>query len=180
MDVFPFILYRFFKILVGIGKTDNIFVDSFRFRTSLKSESYCFFLSLFFLPQKFSLSPDPLSRPLYKYIQGDKKQQKQPPEVLYEKSAIRNAAKFTGKHPYQSLFFNKVAGLRPATLVKKRLRRRCFPVNFAKFIRTPILKNICKQLLLKQEIIFVSFSEESQGGVQCFKKLEAANQKGYS
>ena len=39
------------------------------------------------------------------------------------------------------LFFNKVAGLRPATLLKKRLWHRCFPVNFAKFLRTPILQN---------------------------------------
>ena len=37
----------------------------------------------------------------------------------------------------QSLLFNKVAGLRPATLLKKRLRNRCFPVNFSKFLRTP-------------------------------------------
>ena len=34
-----------------------------------------------------------------------------------------------------SLCFNKVAGLRPATLLKQRLWRRCFPVNFAKFLR---------------------------------------------
>ena len=33
----------------------------------------------------------------------------------------------------QSLKFGKVAGLRPPTLLKKRLRYRCFPVNFAKF-----------------------------------------------
>ena len=33
-------------------------------------------------------------------------------------------------------FFNKTAGLRPATLHKKRLRHWCFPVNFAKFYRT--------------------------------------------
>ena len=32
-----------------------------------------------------------------------------------------------------------VAGLRSATLLKKRLWRRCFPVNFAKFLRTPFL-----------------------------------------
>ena len=33
-------------------------------------------------------------------------------------------------------FFNKVAGLRPATLLKKSLWLRCFAVNFAKFVRT--------------------------------------------
>ena len=32
--------------------------------------------------------------------------------------------------------------------VKKRLQRRCFPVKFAKPLRTPILKNICERLLL--------------------------------
>ena len=35
--------------------------------------------------------------------------------------------------------FNKVAGLRPSTLLKKKLWLSCFPVNFAKFPRTPIL-----------------------------------------
>ena len=35
--------------------------------------------------------------------------------------------------------FNKVAGLRFATLLKKKLRHRCFPVNFAKFLKTPLL-----------------------------------------
>ena len=44
---------------------------------------------------------------------------------------------FTGKHLCQSLFFNKVAGLGPATLLKKGLWHRCFPVNFEKFLRTP-------------------------------------------
>ena len=40
--------------------------------------------------------------------------------------------KLKGKHLCQSLFFNKVAGLKPATLLKKRLLHRCFPMNFAK------------------------------------------------
>ena len=63
------------------------------------------------------------------------------PEVFCKKGALRNFAKFTGKHLCQSLFFNKVAGLRPATLLKKRLWHRYFPVNFAKFLGTPILQN---------------------------------------
>ena len=48
---------------------------------------------------------------------------------------LRNFAKFTGKHLCQSLFFNKVASV-PATLLIKSLWHRCFPVNFAKFVRT--------------------------------------------
>ena len=62
------------------------------------------------------------------------------------KGVVRNFTKFTGKHLCQSLFFNKVAGL--ATLLKKRLCRRCFPVNFLKFLRTLILQNTSGRLLL--------------------------------
>ena len=67
------------------------------------------------------------------------------------KADHRNLTKFTGKHLCWSLFFNKVAGLRPAILSKKRLWHRCFSVNFAKFPRTPFLQNTSGQLLLKKE-----------------------------
>ena len=49
---------------------------------------------------------------------------------------LKNFAYFTGKHLRWSLFFNKVASLRPLALLKKRT----FSVNFAKFLRTPFLK----------------------------------------
>ena len=39
-----------------------------------------------------------------------------------------------GEIQSQSPVFNKV----PATLLKERPWRRCFPVNFAKFLRTPL------------------------------------------
>ena len=45
---------------------------------------------------------------------------------------------------------NKNAGLRPATLFKKRLRHRCFPVNFVKFLRTPFSLNTSWRLLPNQ------------------------------
>ena len=38
-----------------------------------------------------------------------------------KKVVLRNFAKFTGKSRCQSLFFDKFAGLRPATLFKRRL-----------------------------------------------------------
>ena len=61
------------------------------------------------------------------------------PEVFCKKGVLGNFAKLTGKHLCQSLFFNKVAGLCPAaTLLKKRLWQKCFPVNFSKFLRTAI------------------------------------------
>ena len=58
-------------------------------------------------------------------------------------------SKFTGKHLCQSRLFKKVTGLRPATLLKKRLWHKRFPVNFARFSRTPFLQNTSARLLLK-------------------------------
>ena len=43
---------------------------------------------------------------------------------------------------------NNVAGLQACKVIKKRLQGRCFLVNVAKFLRTPVLKNICKWMLL--------------------------------
>ena len=48
--------------------------------------------------------------------------------------------------------FNGVTGLhvfQPLTLFKKRLQHRYFPVEFTKFLRTPILNKICERLVLK-------------------------------
>ena len=49
------------------------------------------------------------------------------------KDVLRNFAKFTGKHLCQNLFLNKVAGLRSANLLRKRLWHMCFPVNLQNF-----------------------------------------------
>ena len=85
---------------------------------------------------------------------------KQSPEVFYKKRCfshqrcsvrkgiLRNFGKFTGKHLCQGLIFNNVVDLRPATFIKMRPWRRCFPVNFAKFLRTPFLQKTSGRLLL--------------------------------
>ena len=41
-----------------------------------------------------------------------------------KKGVLRIFTKFTGKHQCQSVFLNKLAGQRPATLLKKRLWHR--------------------------------------------------------
>ena len=56
--------------------------------------------------------------------------------VLFKRDALKNLEKFTRKHLRQSLLFNKVAGLKAATLLKKRLRHRCFLGNLAKFFKS--------------------------------------------
>ena len=56
-----------------------------------------------------------------------------------KKVFLKISQKFTGKHLCQRIW--STADLvtftekRPATLLKKRLWHRCFPVNFAKFLR---------------------------------------------
>ena len=78
----------------------------------------------------------------------DSQIQKQPPEIFYKKGALKNFTKFTGKHLCQSLFFNKIAGLRRATLLNTILWHRYFPVNFAKLLRTSFLQSTFGRLLL--------------------------------
>ena len=80
------------------------------------------------------------------------------PEVFCKKGVLRNFAKFTGKHLCQSLFFNKVAGLRPSTLLKKRLWHRCFPFNFCEIFkntfsyRTPLVAAFKQKTNLKLRV----------------------------
>ena len=60
--------------------------------------------------------------------------QRQSSRGLLKKGVLTNLVKFTGKHLYHSLFFNKVADHRPAVLLKKR------PWHMW-FLRTHFLRN---------------------------------------
>ena len=74
-----------------------------------------------------------------------------------KKGVLKTFAKFTGKQLCQSLFFNKVAELSPASLLKKRRWHRCF-VNFAKFLGTPFfIEHPCWLLPATANISNVSF-----------------------
>ena len=63
--------------------------------------------------------------------------QEQAPKVFYKKDPLK-ILQFSQE--------NTCVGVRAVT--KKRPQQRCFPVNIVKFLRTVILKNICKRLLL--------------------------------
>ena len=60
-------------------------------------------------------------------------------EMFWKKGALRNFAKFNGKHLFQSLFFNKIAGMRPATLFKKRLLGQMLSCKFCKISKNTFL-----------------------------------------
>ena len=64
-------------------------------------------------------------------------------------SVKKNVLENSQISPMLESLSNKVAGIRPATLLK-RLQHRCFSVKFVKFLRTPILKKIRERLLLNQ------------------------------
>ena len=78
------------------------------------------------------------------------------PEVFCKKGALRNFAKFTGKHLCQSLSFNKVAGLSLATLSKKEPLAQVFSCEFCEiskntfFHSTPPVTAFGKHLELNQ------------------------------
>ena len=69
-----------------------------------------------------------------------------------KKSIFEKFAIFTGKQktPVLESLFNKIAGLKACSFIKKRLQYKCFPVNTAKFFRILTLKNICERLLLDE------------------------------
>ena len=85
--------------------------------------------------------------------------QKQPAEESCKKTCSQKCLKILRKTPVPESLLNKVAGLRSATLLKKRLRHRCFPVNFAEFLKTPFLQNTSERLLAEfpgQETVYPS------------------------
>ena len=54
-------------------------------------------------------------------------------------------------------FKNKVTGLSPATLLKKGLWQRCFPVNFAKILKILFKQNTSGRLLLHCEPTYTAY-----------------------
>ena len=88
-----------------------------------------------------------------------------------KKGVLENFAKFIGKHLGKALLFNKVADLKPATILKKRLWHGCFPMSFAKFSRTPFLQNTSGRLLLSSDWIkSFSHSVSHKYSIKCSRK----------
>ena len=67
---------------------------------------------------------------------------------LSNRSSVKKFHKLHRKTPVLKSLFNKVAGPQACNFIKKRFQHRCFPLKCAKFLGTPILKNICERLVL--------------------------------
>ena len=68
-----------------------------------------------------------------------------------KKSCSKKFRNIHRKTPVLESLFNKVAELKACKFIKKKLQRRCFPVNIAKFLRAPILKNTWEWLFLLEQ-----------------------------
>ena len=85
--------------------------------------------------------------------------QKQPREVFSRFSL--KFRKFHRKTPVLECLFNKVR----KSFVKKRLQHRCFPMKFAKFLRSLISKNTFNTFSLALSDYYEIYRQ-----ILCFKK----------
>ena len=99
--------------------------------------------------------------------------QKQPSKGFFKESVMRNFAEFTRKHLCRNLFFDKVKLCRSSTSLKTSLQRRCFLVNFGKFVRTPFLQNTTGRLLLITAISIVVKGEQTNENLIYHTKTKA-------
>ena len=92
--------------------------------------------------------------------------QKQPPEVplKIKEKVLLNIPEIHRKIPVLESLLKKIAYFQAF---------RCFPVTFMKFLRTPILKNICQQLLLIfiQSVSYVSIKQYPRLCVAHIRKM---------
>lgn len=66
--------------------------------------------------------------------------------MVYKLGVLKNVAKYKRKHLCWIHFFNDVADLQTATLLKRDLQYKCFSVNFSeKCYRTSLLQNSFKE-----------------------------------
>ena len=94
--------------------------------------------------------------------------QKQAMEVFCEKKCSKNFCKFHRKTPVLQSLFNK--DLKACNFIKEKLKHRCFPVKFVKFLETFVVKNICERLLLEM----FNWIPRKTPATECFK-LELSN-----
>ena len=90
-----------------------------------------------------------------------------------KKGDLKNYAKSVGKQLCQSLFFNKVAGLRSATLFKKETLAQVFSCEFCEILRAPFVQNTSGRLLLwttASETSNIKYLELKSKEDQKFKK----------
>ena len=93
-------------------------------------------------------------RDVLKSNEIDTEIQKQPPEVFCKKRVLRNFAKFTGKHLYQSFLFNKVAG-QVCNFIKKVTLVQVISSEFCEISKNTFFTEHLRWLLLMLSCNFI-------------------------
>ena len=86
-------------------------------------------------------------RTLQKQLRSKSSLEEQPLADVLKIGFLKSFAIFTGKHLCWSVFLNKVVGLRPATLLEKKLQHRFFCENCTVFKNTVFREHLRWRLM---------------------------------
>ena len=102
-------------------------------------------------------------------------------DVFYKTGVLRNFTKFIWKHLCWSLFFNKVAGLRPETLLKRDSNTGVFRWILWNFLRTTFLQNPCGGCFFIKDLFLSIFCNEKMFQTNLFQpfSLTSSNMSFY-
>ena len=96
--------------------------------------------------------------------------QKQQLELFYKKAVLKNLAIFTGKPLCRSHFLIKLQAFKPINLLKRDSYTDVF-IKVGKLLRTPILKNLCEQLLLVKVFVLIAVMTQAVAWIWKLFKL---------
>ena len=131
IHVFLLIFCWFFKFLVGIEKKISNLCWLIQIQSLLKKWKLLFYLTCFFTSEVFFYH----CKSLFKTFRDIRNNRSSHQRCSMKKGIVKNFTTFTGKHLCQSLFFNKVTGLRLATLLKKETLTQVFSREFCKILK---------------------------------------------
>ena len=129
-------------------KTIKVLTDFWERQAKTKSFFDLSETKVYFFKIQSILSGNFVKKTIALYVVVSNFLQKQSSGGVLRKKCSLKFHNISKKTPVLESLFNRVAGLKACSFIKKLLKCRCFPVNIAKFLRTPILKNIWKRRTL--------------------------------
>ena len=102
-------LFQFNKIFVLVIRKSGVVIENVSNQHCVKHQNFTYFAGMEILKKPTVANWANCTKPCGSCALHRSSR----PDVFYKKGVLGNFAKFTGKHLCQSLYFNKVAGLRP-------------------------------------------------------------------
>ena len=91
----------------------------------------------------------------------------------HQKSSIKKVLLQISQNSHENTCARVSFLIRPTTLLKWRLWHRCFPVNFAKFVRTPFFTEHLRWLLLREHKLLHNFRNSLSPICNCRNAIES-------